>query len=827
MFRARRYRIILIFTTVFILAVFYFTRSRDLAVSSNTPPIVDRPEPFPHNPPAAGSKENITPPSHDTPVNPPPADQQSGSPKNRPGNEQAPVHDPAASQKPTIPASDQVKEGTKGGSLEKTPSEIDAESGSGGQAVLPGAEEQSHWEKLPEQFPLAPADIIKLPTGNAKTLPKLQAKIKDESSGDKLQRLQKLASIKQSFEHAWGAYKASAMGHDELNPTQGGYRDPFNGWGATLVDGLDTLWIMELKEEFSMAVDQVKKIDFTTSIRKDIPVFETVIRYLGGLLGAYDISGHKYDVLLDKAVELADILIGVFDTPNRMPMLYYKWAPQYVSQPHTADKIAILAEIGSLSLEFTRLAQLTRQDKYYDAIARITNELEKFQTETIIPGLWPLEVDASGCDQHQPRASSEPAYSATPSPANADSYRSFLQRRGRGGGLSEDAQPANYDNLAEEGTGANTSPDGENCNGGLKKLRSKAPKFGMGALADSTYEYLPKEYMLLGGLNEQYRTMYENSMDAARKHLLFRPMIQDDRDIRFLSNVRPLALNSAPDAYTMRYDYEGSHLVCFAGGMFAVGAKIFGIEGDLDIASKLTDGCVWAYESTTTGIMPESFTLMPCKNGEPCTWNETEYRRALDPYENDRFAGAERLAEMKIGSSKTQNRERDPGSGWHVIATPSPSPAPAPGANGNDITDRSTNLPVKPSSLSHEDFVNARIRDQRLPPGMVSITQRKYLLRPEAIESVFIMFRLTGDDYWRQKGWKMFEAVSKYTQTELAHSSIDDVTSETPRLLAKMESFWLAETLKYFYLLFSDPSVVNLDEYVLNTEAHPFRRPGY
>jgi hypothetical protein len=37
-----------------------------------------------------------------------------------------------------------------------------------------------------------------------------------------------------------------------------------------------------------------------------------------------------------------------------------------------------------------------------------------------------------------------------------------------------------------------------------------------------------------------------------------------------------------------------------------------------------------------------------------------------------------------------------------------------------------------------------------------------------------------------------------------------------------MESFWLAETLKYFYLLFvDDPDVIPLDKYVFNTEAHP------
>jgi mannosyl-oligosaccharide alpha-1,2-mannosidase len=41
----------------------------------------------------------------------------------------------------------------------------------------------------------------------------------------------------------------------------------------------------------------------------------------------------------------------------------------------------------------------------------------------------------------------------------------------------------------------------------------------------------------------------------------------------------------------------------------------------------------------------------------------------------------------------------------------------------------------------------------------------------------------------------------------------------------KMESFWMAETLKYFYLLYSKPDVVSLDDFVFNTEAHPLRRP--
>lgn len=87
------------------------------------------------------------------------------------------------------------------------------------------------------------------------------------------------------------------------------------------------------------------------------------------------------------------------------------------------------------------------------------------------------------------------------------------------------------------------------------------------------------------------------------------------------------------------------------------------------------------------------------------------------------------------------------------------------------------------------------------------------------------MYRITGDSTWMDKGWAMFEATVRATRTEIANSAIDDVMLDEPGLKDEMESFWLAETLKYYYLLFSEPDVVSLDEWVLNTEAHPFRRP--
>jgi mannosyl-oligosaccharide alpha-1,2-mannosidase len=82
-----------------------------------------------------------------------------------------------------------------------------------------------------------------------------------------------------------------------------------------------------MKDEFSEAVSAIRELDFKTSVRKDIPLKKATMKDLGGLLSAYDISGGKHKILLHKAVELGEILMGAFDTPNHMPLLYLEWDP--------------------------------------------------------------------------------------------------------------------------------------------------------------------------------------------------------------------------------------------------------------------------------------------------------------------------------------------------------------------------------------------------------------------------------------------------------------------------------------------------------------------
>ena len=75
---------------------------------------------------------------------------------------------------------------------------------------------------------------------------------------------EKLAAIKAVAGNAWKGYREFAFPHDEIKPISAKVSDPFNGWGATLVDSLDTLWVMGMEDEFEDAIQAVYNIDFTT-----------------------------------------------------------------------------------------------------------------------------------------------------------------------------------------------------------------------------------------------------------------------------------------------------------------------------------------------------------------------------------------------------------------------------------------------------------------------------------------------------------------------------------------------------------------------------------
>ncbi|KAF4438216.1 class I alpha-mannosidase 1B [Fusarium acutatum] len=109
-------------------------------------------------------------------------------------------------------------------------------------------------------------------------------------------------------------------------------------------------------------------------------------------------------------------------------------------------------------------------------------------------------------------------------------------------------------------------------------------------------------------------------------------------------------------------------------------------------------------------------------------------------------------------------------------------------------------------------------------------TNAEYILRPETIESLYYAYRATGDRKYQDWAWEAFESLNRMCKVEGGYTGLKSVMKtkddKTRKFVDKMESFWLAETLKYLYLMFAEDSELQVRndgkmKYVLNTEAHP------
>ena len=97
-----------------------------------------------------------------------------------------------------------------------------------------------------------------------------------------------------------------------------------------------------------------------------------------------------------------------------------------------------------------------------------------------------------------------------------------------------------------------------------------------------------------------------------------------------------------------------------------------------------------------------------------------------------------------------------------------------------------------------------------------------YILRPETAESLFILHELTHEPIYREWGWQIFQAIEQRCKTAAGYGSYPDVRDARTRTPDdRMESFFLAETLKYLYLLQAPDHGIDLSKVVFNTEAHP------
>jgi mannosidase alpha-like ER degradation enhancer 2 len=112
------------------------------------------------------------------------------------------------------------------------------------------------------------------------------------------------------------------------------------------------------------------------------------------------------------------------------------------------------------------------------------------------------------------------------------------------------------------------------------------------------------------------------------------------------------------------------------------------------------------------------------------------------------------------------------------------------------------------------------IEPEELDYRTMKLTRAGYQLRPEIVESAYYLFHYTQDPRYLEMGRTFFEGLRRHCRTEAGYTILEDVVTKKQGDL--MHSFFLAETLKYLYLLF-EPAAIDLDEVVFNTEAHPLR----
>ncbi|KAI4898111.1 hypothetical protein NFI96_015380, partial [Prochilodus magdalenae] len=395
--------------------------------------------------------------------------------------------------------------------------------------------------------------------------------------------------------------------------------------GATIVDALDTLYIMGLHDEFKDGQDWIEQnLDF--SVNAEVSVFEVNIRFIGGLLAAYYLSGQE--VFKVKAVQLAEKLLPAFNTPTGIP-----WAMVNLKSGvgrnwgWASAGSSILAEFGTLHMEFVHLTYLTGNPAYYQKVMHIRKLLAKMDRPN---GLYPNYLNP---------------------------------RTGRWG----------------------------------------QHHTSVGGLGDSFYEYLLKAWLMSDKTDTEARKTYDDAIEAIERHLIRK------------SNGGLTFIGEWKNGHLER---KMGHLTCFAGGMFALGAD--GSPGDkaghyLQLGAEIAHTCHESYDRTVLKLGPEAFKF---------------------------------------------------DSGLEAVA--------------------------------------------------VRQNEKYYILRPEVIETYWYMWRFTHDPKYRQWGWEAAQAIDKYCRVSGGFSGVKDVYSSNPTYDDVQQSFFLAETLKYLYLLFSSDELLPLENWVFN-----------
>jgi mannosyl-oligosaccharide alpha-1,2-mannosidase len=332
------------------------------------------------------------------------------------------------------------------------------------------------------------------------------------------------------------------------------------------VDALSTAIVIGNEKAVDQILDHIAKIDFTTT-RDRISLFETTIRYLGGLLSAYDLltgparavakDDAKVKKVLEQAEALAVALKVAFDTPTGVPDNELLPTRPYTRNESVTNSIAT---IGTLVLEWTRLSDLTGNPLY--------GEL----------------------------AQKGESYLLDPKPKQNEPWPGLI-------GTNVNIKTGLFTNAVGGWVGGD----------------------------DSFYEYLIKMYLYdpkrFAGYKDRWVLAADSTMAQLESHPASRPdltflAMYNNKTLLFISQHREF-----PRVTTFGF-CEGTKaanvppkVACFDGGNFILGGLTLNDPKYIEFGIKLTDSCHATYSATATKIGPETFRWQDGKAGENATNN--------------------------------------------------------------------------------------------------------------------------------------------------------------------------------------------------------------
>ncbi|EDO17222.1 hypothetical protein Kpol_1035p35 [Vanderwaltozyma polyspora DSM 70294] len=613
-------------------------------------------------------------------------------------------------------------------------------------------------------------------------------------------------------------------------------------WPLKLIDILDTLYLTNEFNIFDEAVALISEVDFTippiTVGTIDIP--DLASRALGGLISAYELSSEE--VLLSSAKSIADFILRSFDTPNGLPILHYPWKTQYQNRfPYQNSEIGALS---NMALELTRLSQLTKSNKYFTFVYKIYDTISKSNDEFDLDYMFPDHVDFSGCELLTSSEVSKGKHvkgSQVMKSINENFQFVYCQQGGTVKVspediksksqlfvMNENTQPVyanivkmfqmlNYYDIMKipesylTSTSTNNDMELENEESGSHNLDS-TNKIDNKKNGNSKETPSADEENLNSNNSPSSKKFFINGMNHIKNLMAFNPVTAFEKKLTVISSLDTHS-SYVPSKNELRVEMKKHldmhHQSCSLASTLILGSKLFNITNYADFASEITESC-FILTNYFKAAMPAHLYLDDCELGS-CQFDEAtklsmiaegKYMHLNNDEENE-----------AIGDVVTNEKVLDD----DAISQKINRLLMFSKENGKSF------ISVNPSDI---DFSTGKWAKQPERPLWVNKMGHQTILSPYTIEPIFYMYRITGDNKWRDMGRELFKTtVSTVKQINQRAKGIWDI-KEMAKIgdgnsnTSKIPSSWYSQTLKYYYLLFMDRNKFSLDDYILTSGGH-------